>query len=508
VFGVIACAAVAVCAQDVKEFEKRVTEFALPNGLQFVVVERHDVPAVSLHTYVRAGSTDDPAGRTGLANLLEEAVLTGSETIGTKNWAEEKKALDAVELLYDDLEAERNLGAKSTAGRAALLEGQLRIAIDNANRLAIPNAFTTALEESGAPRMSRGTTPDGAEYGYTLPSNRIELWYLLESQRLMRPAFREFYSARDAAISEREKRLDGQALVMSKLAATAFEAHPYRNPVFGWSGDLNSLRRTDARAFQEKHYVPGNVFIAIVGDVNPAEAKRLATQYFASWAAKPVPGGVRTQEPTQLGPKRAAVEARVTAGKPAPPVVALIGYKRPNEFDRDDAALDVLQLMLGRGRTSLLHKELVLARHIAQSVQVRATFPAGRYPNLFLFAMVVAPGHTVEENEKALEEYLNRLKLQPIEQPVIDRAKAQARLAMINGMSTNAGLAALLAVHQAHYGDWRKLFAIGDQMDKVSADDLQRVLVRYFVPAGRTTVYTVAPGVPEAATAAPAGGKQ
>src|SRR5262245_61546559 len=188
------------------EFEKRVTEFALPNGLQFVIVERHDAPAVSFHTYVRAGSAADPTGRSGLANLLEEALLTGSDTIGTKNWAEEKKALDALELLYDDLEAERNLGTKSTPGRAAVLKGQVRIAIDNANRLAIPRAYATALEETGAPRMNRNTTPDDAEYSYTLPSNRIELWYLLESQRLMRPTFREFYSARDAAVAEREKR--------------------------------------------------------------------------------------------------------------------------------------------------------------------------------------------------------------------------------------------------------------------------------------------------------------
>jgi predicted Zn-dependent peptidase len=492
----------------VKEFEKRVTEFALPNGLQFVVVEHHDMPSVSFHTYVRAGSADDLAGRTGLANLLEEALFTGSEAIGTKNWAEEKKALDTVESLYDDLEAERAFGPRGKPPRIAMLEGQLRIAIDNANRAATPGAYHAALEESGVPRVRRVTTPDGAEWSYTLPSNRIELWYLLESQRLMHPSLREFYATRDAAAADRDKRMDGFALVLSKVAATAFEGHPYRNPPLGWPGDLGSLRRTDARAFLEKYYVPGNASIAIVGDINPAEAKRLATQYFGPWPAKALPGAVRTQEPLQLGPKRAALEVYPAAGKPTPPPMAMIAYKRPSEFDRDDAALDVVQLMLGQGRSGLLHKDLVLGRHIAQNVQVRATFPSGRYPNLFLFAILVAPGHTVEENEKSLEEYLNRLKLQRIEQPVIDRAKAQGRLMMLNSMSSNQGMAALLAMHQAHYGDWRKLFVAADQMSSVTADDLQRVLIKYFVPSAKTTVYTVAPGVPDAPALQPAGGKQ
>jgi predicted Zn-dependent peptidase len=293
--------------------------------------------------------------------------------------------------------------------------------------------------------------------------------------------------------------MDGPTLVFSKLAATAFEAHPYRNPSAGWPGDLNNMRRGDARAFLEKYYVPRNVSIVIVGDVNPAEAKRFATQYFGSWAARPVPGGVRTLEPQQLGPKRAALEAHPAPGRPNPTMMAAVGYKRPSQYDHDDAALDILQIVLGQGKTGLLHKELVTERHLAQSVQVRATFPAGHYPNLFLVAMVAAQGHTVEENEKALDEYLNRLKQQRMELPVIDRAKAQARVVLVNRLSSNAGIAGLLGNYQAEYGDWRKLFANADSLAKVSADDLQRVLQRYFVPTSRTTVYTILSGQPETA---------
>ena len=78
-------------AQDLREFEKRVTEFTLPNGLHFIVLERHEAPVVSFHTYVNAGSVDDPKGKTGLAHMFEHMAFKGTETIGTKNSAAEKQ---------------------------------------------------------------------------------------------------------------------------------------------------------------------------------------------------------------------------------------------------------------------------------------------------------------------------------------------------------------------------------------------------------------------------------
>src|SRR5262252_57115 len=97
-----------LAAQSLKDFEKKVTEFTLPNGLHFIVVERHNAPVVSFHTYVNVGSVDDPGGQTGLAHMFEHMAFKGTPTIGTNNWPEEKKALDAVEVAYDRLEAEQN----------------------------------------------------------------------------------------------------------------------------------------------------------------------------------------------------------------------------------------------------------------------------------------------------------------------------------------------------------------------------------------------------------------
>src|SRR5579871_5617015 len=97
-------------AQSLQDFEKKVTEFTLANGLHFIVIERHEAPVVSFHTYVNVGSVDDPSGETGIAHMFEHMAFKGTQTIGTKNWPEEKKALDGIEQVYDRLDQEKRKG--------------------------------------------------------------------------------------------------------------------------------------------------------------------------------------------------------------------------------------------------------------------------------------------------------------------------------------------------------------------------------------------------------------
>src|SRR5690242_1523465 len=265
-------------AQNLKDFEKKVTEFSLANGLHFIVVERHEAPVVSMHTYVNAGSVDDPSGATGIAHMFEHMAFKGTESIGTANWAEEKKALAAVETAYDRLDAERNKGPKADPARIKALDKQVQAAIERAQSYVIPNEYPRIIEENGGAGLNASTSFDSTEYFYSLPSNRIELWFLLESQRFLQPVFREFYKERDVVLEENRMRVQSspQGKLLEDFLATAFEAHPYRNPPSGWPSDIVNLRLSDARKFYEKYYVPANITIGIVGDVHPAEARRLA----------------------------------------------------------------------------------------------------------------------------------------------------------------------------------------------------------------------------------------
>src|SRR5450756_244265 len=134
-----------LAAQSLQDYEKKITEFTLPNGLHFIVFERHEAPVVSFHTYVNGASVDDPGGKTGLAHMFEHMAFKGTPTIGTKNYPEERKALDAIEAVYDKLDAERNLGVRSDAAKIKALEAELQAAIEKANSFVDSEAFTRII---------------------------------------------------------------------------------------------------------------------------------------------------------------------------------------------------------------------------------------------------------------------------------------------------------------------------------------------------------------------------
>ena len=477
-----------LAAQSLQDFEKKVTKFTLANGLTFLVVERHDAPVVSFHTYVNVGSVDDPTGRTGLAHMFEHMAFKGTPTIGTKNWPEEKKALDQVEAIYDLLEAEQNKGFRADPKKIDSIKADLKGAIEKAESFVQVNEYDQVVESAGGVGMNADTSEDHTEFFYSLPSNRIELWYLMESERFLNPVFREFYKERDVVREERRMRTESSPVgkLVEVMLSTAFAAHPYKNAPIGWASDIESFRRTEAEAFYKRYYVPSNITIGIAGDVNPTQAKALAEKYFGRLPKGPESPRVRTVEPVQVGEKRAGV---ASAAQP----FLLIGYKRPDQYSSDDAALDVLNDILSDGRTGIIYKEMVRDSKIALGAESIPGFPGGKYPPLFLFFVAPATGHSVEENEKAIYGIIDRMKTQPADAETLQRVKTKLRAGLIRRLDSNSGLASELATLEANYGDWRKLFTELDDYNKVTADDVMRVAKAYLTADTRTVAYTYAP---------------
>jgi predicted Zn-dependent peptidase len=475
-------------AQDLKQFEKKVTEFTLANGLHFIVVERHEAPVVSFHTYVNAGSVDDPSGETGIAHMFEHMAFKGTPTIGTRNWPAEKQALANVEQAYDRVQAEKNKGPRADSQKVKALSAELQAAIEKANSYVIPNLYPQIIEENGGVGLNAQTGQDATEYYYSLPSNRIELWFLLESQRFLHPVFREFYKERDVVMEEYRMRVESspQGKLMQTFLATAFEAHPYRMMGTGWPSDIRNLRVADALDFFHEYYVPANITMGVVGDVDPVEARRLAQKYFAVLPKRPRPPILHTLEPPQVGPKRAEVDS---SSQP----ILIVGYKRPDEYDPDDPVFDVISGLLSGGRTSRLYTDMVRDKRIALFASADDTFPGGKYPNLFVFFLGPTLGHTVDEDEKELNAVLERFKNERVSHDELERVKTKTRAGLIRRLASNAGLASLLTAYYADYGDWRKLFTSLQDIDKVTPEDVQRVARKYFIPEHRTMTFTYAP---------------
>ena len=197
-----------LCAQSLQEFEKKVTEFTLPNGMRFLIIERHEAPVVSFHTYVNVGSVDDPSGESGIAHMFEHMAFKGTPTIGTKNWPKEKAALAHIEDVYDKLDEEKNKGFSVRSEKIEALEAQVKDAISTADSFVEENEYDRIVESNGGVGMNAATAEDSTNYFYSFPSNRIELWFLLESERFLHPVFREFYKERDVVREERRMRVE------------------------------------------------------------------------------------------------------------------------------------------------------------------------------------------------------------------------------------------------------------------------------------------------------------
>jgi predicted Zn-dependent peptidase len=476
-----------LCAQSLQDFEKKVTEFTLANGMRFLIIERHEAPVVSFHTYANVGSVDDPSGESGIAHMFEHMAFKGTPTIGTKNWPKEKAALAQIEVVYDKLDQEKNKGFRSDPKKIEALEAQVKDAIATADSFVEENEYDRIVESNGGVGLNAGTGEDSTNYYYSFPENRIELWFLLESERFLHPVFREFYKERDVVREERRMRVESspQGKLVEALLATAFAAHPYRVMPGGWASDIDNFRETEAELFYRKYYTPGNITIGIAGDVNPAEAKRMAEKYFGRLPKAPLPPMVRTVEPVQEGEKRAAVES------PAQPFV-VIAYKRPSQYSPDDAALDVLSDILSGGRTGLIYKDLVRDKKIALGAQSLDTFPGGKYPSLFLFFVVPSTGHSIEENEKAIYSIIEHVKKDKVDDATIARVRIKLRASLIRKLDSNSGLASELCTYSVNFGDWRKLFTQLQEYDQVTADDVMRVAKKYLIENTRTVAYTKA----------------
>jgi len=469
-------------AQDLASFEKQVTVKTLPNGLTVIICRRPDTaPVFSFFTNVDTGSVQDPMGKTGLAHMFEHMAFKGTDTIGTKNYAAEKVALKKVEDAYAAYLHQRDKQVGREEQKLKQLEKAWQDAIKDAQQYVIPNEFSEIVERNGGEDVNASTADDATEYHYSFPVNRLELWAYLESERFIHPVFREFYKERNVVIEERRMRTDSSPIgrLVEQFLFEAFAAHPYHRPTIGYISDLNTFSATDAQHFFDMYYIPSNMVVAVVGDVDPAQAMPVIEKYFSRVPSHQKPDERETTEPPQNS------ERRVILFEHSQPVY-LEGYHRPDYRDKDDAVYDTLADLLSEGRTSRLYRTLVRDKQIASVAEGGTGFPGVKYPHLFYFFAAPMPGHKPQEIGDAIHAEIDRLKTEDISDEELKMVKTRAKANLIRSLDSNEGLANNLAVFQTFYGDWRELFRSVDRINAVTKADIRRVANQVFVPTNRT----------------------
>ena len=491
--------------QDLASFEKRITVKKLANGLTIVICVRPEAPVFSFFTHVDTGSVQDPMDKTGLAHMFEHMAFKGTDTIGTRDYADEKVALAKVEEAYAAYIAERDKPVDRDEKKLKELEQAWKDAIAAADKFSAPysNEFGKIVESEGGEDMNASTDLDETVYHYSFPTNRLELWAYLESERFLHPVMRQFYKERNVVIEERRMRVDSDPMgrLLEQFTEEAFAAHPYHRPTIGWLSDLNSFSAADAQKFFDKYYVPSNMVVAVVGDVKASEAMPIVEKYFSRIPARPKPDTATTTEPAQNS------ERTVVLHEQSQPIY-LEGYHRPDYRSPDDQVYDAIADLLSTGRTSRLYRALVRDKQIASDAEGFTGYPGNKYPQLFAFYATPLPGHTPREVGNAIHVEIERLKKEDISDEELKMIKTRAKANLIRSLGSNEGLASELALYQSRYDDWRELFRSVERIEKVTKADIRRIANQTFTPDNRTVGIIEFAGGPPGTGAGPQGGGQ
>ncbi|REL29145.1 insulinase family protein [Rhodohalobacter sp. SW132] len=469
-----------VNAQNLETFEQNVTEFTLDNGLHFIIVERNVAPVAHFFTLVDVGSANEPVGRTGIAHIYEHMVFKGSKTIGTTNYEEEVKYIDQMDDAYKAWLREYNKfepdEEKLDELWAAFQELQ-----EKAGEFVVNNEFTQIIEREGASGVNAFASTDATGYFYSLPQNKAELWFMLEADRFINPVMREFYIEKDVIYEERRQRTDSNPFgrLLEEFASTAYSAHPYKNPIVGWPSDIRNTTIADTWEYHDKFYAPSSFTITIVGDVDPAEMRRLAEKYFNPMEYKDPAPELLVEEPEQRGERRFVIEEQ---SQP----IYMEGYHTVNNQHPDYQALNLLAGILTNGRTSRLYRKMVVEDQSALQVGAQNGYPGSKYQGMFIKFVIPNQGVDMADVEQTLRDEQKKIIEEGVTEEELERVRTNTRAGLVRTLTSNTGIARTLAFAHVNGGDWRTAFTDLERLNDVTVEDIQRVAETYLKKSNRT----------------------
>ncbi|MDG2148458.1 MAG: pitrilysin family protein [Planctomycetota bacterium] len=476
-----------------------VEELILDNGMKFLLLPRYEEPnTISAGWVAKVGSVNERPGITGISHFFEHMMFKGTTTVGTRNAAQDQRFMDEQKDIktkinqivwteqYDRFlagEIDDPWNPENDTEALRTLRAELKEAMDTHKEAIVKNEFDSLYSAEGARGMNAFTSHDMTFYFIDVPSNKLELWAWMESDRLKDSVFREFYSERDVVHEERRMRLESSPTgrLDEQFDAMFWQSSPYSWSVIGWPTDLNSYTRQDFDSYFNVYYRPNNLVGIIVGDFDPANAEELISQYFG-----PIPRGevepppVVTLEMPQIAEKRMIGECECQDQ-------IEVRYHTAPFMHRDSYPLDVLAEILN-GRTGRLYKDLVEGQEIAQSARVSQD--SRKYAGAFSFSAQTKGDATPDDLEQAWYAQVEMLKTEPVNEYELQKVKNQIAADSYRQLQSNDFLRLQLGFFEATRS-WRYINEGSKLLQEVTAEDIQRVANTYFEETNRSVaVYT------------------
>jgi predicted Zn-dependent peptidase len=418
-----------------------------------------------------------------------------NETVGTDKYLQNKLIVEKIkgmESLPAELESQKYLVEEGERDYLALyleyLEtwGEIvRLIDEQRSEYVVNNELWETYMNNGSRMLNAGTSNDFTVYFVYLPSNRLELWMTMESDRMDTPIFREFWIERDVVMEERRlSDNDPDDVLDEAFNSVAFTACPYKWPVLGWMSDLRTIDRKELVDYHRKYYAPNNATACVVGDVDLEEVKKMAKKYFGSIEGQDPPNPVETREPEQRGERRVVVEHE------ANPALK-IGWHKPIYPDPDAVVFDVITSVLSGGRTTRLYKSIYEDQKLTARPPAAYTGPGDRYDNLMIVTAQPRHPHTLEEVEQALYAEIEKLKTDPVEERELQRIKNQIDADQVRRLGSNLGIAFTVLMGEIYMGDYKAMFRYIDMVKEVTAEDVMRVADKYLTEQNRTVGWRI-----------------
>lgn len=412
----------------------------LDNGLTILLREVHSAPVVSFWVVYQIGSRNEPTGLTGISHWVEHMMFKGTERY--------------------------------------------------------PQGLLDRLIDRAGGQWNAFTTTDYTMYYSTLPADRIELALDAEADRMMNAEFdpEEVESERTVIISERQGIENRPTFWLGEaMRAAAFRVHGYHHEIIGDMADLTRISRDDLYTHYQRHYVPSNATLIVVGAFDSDTMIRQIEALYGHLPGGDAPPLFVRDEPEQQGERRVMVE------RPGHTAFVRVAYRVPQSTHEDWFRLEMLDSILtgpGGGldnKTSRLYRDLVksgIAASISGGLQETID------PYLYTVAVTVNDGRSHTEAEQRVLDAIERIRNEGITEAELTKARKQARAAFAYGTESITNQAYWLA-QSAALGDPNWFDQYLQRLEAVTTEDIQDVALRYLGPRGRTVGWLIPTGMDE-----------
>jgi len=462
-------------------------EYTLDNGMKFLLMPRDEQPNVITAGWIApVGSANERPGITGVSHLLEHLLFKGTDAIGTSDpeldkqyraqltEIREKMRAYTLDVQYKRMykgEIDAPWDPANDTDELRDMRAEMTKIQDLQSKITIKNEFDSIYTGNGGSGMNAGTSYDFTVFYINIPSNKLELWSWMESDRLMNPSMRELDSERFVVIEERRQRLEATATgkLDEQFNSMFWVASPYNWPVIGWMSDLMAYTEDEIHEYFETYYQPANLTGVIVGDFEVEDAKELVETYFGRIENKrPKASPLVTHSVPLLGEIRYAGECDCQDQ-------VEVRYRSVPFGHPDEAVFDVMADLLN-GRTGRLYKSLVEEKGIATNAG--AGNEARHYAGSFSFNARPKGDTDLATLEEAWYSELDRLKTEPVSDRELQKVKNGQAADTFRGLMDNSSLFFQLSITEG-YGGYEYLNEHPKRIAAVTAEDIMRVANEY-----------------------------